>query len=44
MDTFGYVQPVCSAPNFDRPGTATEGRAFCIMMEAAGGTVVRGSA
>jgi rhamnogalacturonyl hydrolase YesR len=35
MDTFGYVQGVCGAPNFDRPGTATEGQAFCIMMEAA---------
>lgn len=36
MDAFGYVQGVCGAPNFDRPGTATEGQAFAIMMEAAG--------
>jgi rhamnogalacturonyl hydrolase YesR len=42
MDSFGYVQGVCGAPNFDRPGTATEGQAFCIMMEAAGGKVARG--
>jgi len=36
MDSFGYVQGVCGAPNFDRPGTSTEGQSFCIMMEAAG--------
>jgi unsaturated rhamnogalacturonyl hydrolase len=36
MDAFGYVQGVCGAPNFDRPGTSTEAQAFCIMMEAAG--------
>jgi rhamnogalacturonyl hydrolase YesR len=36
MDEFGFVQGVCSAPNFDRPGVSTEGQAFCIMMEAAG--------
>jgi unsaturated rhamnogalacturonyl hydrolase len=36
MDAFGYVQDVCGAPSFDRAGTATEGQAFCIMMEAAG--------
>jgi rhamnogalacturonyl hydrolase YesR len=36
MDSYGYVQGVCSAPNFDRPGTSTEGQAFCILMEAAG--------
>jgi len=36
MDAFGFVQGVCSAPNFDRAGTSTEGQAFCIMMEAAG--------
>jgi rhamnogalacturonyl hydrolase YesR len=37
MDGFGFVQGVCSAPNFDRPGVSTEGQAFCIRMEAAGG-------
>jgi len=42
MDAFGYVQGVCGAPNFDHPGTATEGQAFCIMMEAAGGKLARG--
>ena len=42
MDSFGYVQGVCGAPNFDRPGTATEGQAFCILMEAAGGVIARG--
>jgi hypothetical protein len=36
MDAFGYVQGVCGAPNFDLPGTSTEGQSFCIMMEAAG--------
>ena len=37
MDAYGYVQGVCGAPEFDRPGTSTEGQAFCILMEAAGG-------
>jgi len=36
MDQFGYVQHVCGAPDFDRPGTSTEAQAFAIMMEAAG--------
>jgi len=36
MDAFGYVQGVCGAPGFNRPGTSTEGQSFCIMMEAAG--------
>ncbi len=36
IDEFGFVQGVCSAPTFDRPGVSTEGQAFCIMMEAAG--------
>jgi rhamnogalacturonyl hydrolase YesR len=35
VDTFGLVQGVCGAPNFDRPGTATEGQAFFLLMEAA---------
>jgi len=30
------VQGVCGAPNFDQPGTSTEGQSFSIMMEAAG--------
>ena len=36
MDEYGFVQGVCGAPNFDQPGTSTEGQSFCIMMEAAG--------
>ena len=36
MDAFGFVQGVCGAPNFDRPGTSTEAQAFCILMETAG--------
>lgn len=36
MDSDGFVQGVCSAPDFNRPGTSTEGQSFCIMMEAAG--------
>ncbi len=35
VDEFGLVQGVCGAPRFDRPGTATEGQAFFILMEAA---------
>jgi unsaturated rhamnogalacturonyl hydrolase len=35
VDSFGLVQGVCGAPNFDRPGTATEGQAFFLLMEAA---------
>ena len=35
VDRFGFVQGVCGSPNFDRPGTATEGQAFCLMMGGA---------
>ena len=35
VDEFGLVQGVCGAPNFDRSGTATEGQAFFLLMEAA---------
>ena len=35
VDSFGLVQGVCGAPNFNRPGTATEGQAFFLLMEAA---------
>jgi unsaturated rhamnogalacturonyl hydrolase len=35
VDAFGLVQGVCGAPNFDRPGTATEGQALFLLMEAA---------
>ena len=35
VDSFGLVQGVCGAPNFNKSGTATEGQAFFILMEAA---------
>ena len=35
VDDDGYVQGVCAAPSFDRPGTAPEGQAFFLLMEAA---------
>jgi unsaturated rhamnogalacturonyl hydrolase len=37
VDEYGLVQGVCSAPRFDRPGTAPEGQAFFLLMEAAYG-------
>jgi rhamnogalacturonyl hydrolase YesR len=36
MDAEGFVQGVCGAPEFDRPGISTEAQAFAILMEAAG--------
>ena len=35
VDAFGFVQGVCAAPAFDRAGTAPEGQAFFLLMEAA---------
>jgi unsaturated rhamnogalacturonyl hydrolase len=35
VDELGFVQGVCGAPRFDSPGTAAEGQAFHILMEAA---------
>jgi rhamnogalacturonyl hydrolase YesR len=35
VDNFGFVQGVCGAPAFDRAGTAPEGQAFFLLMEAA---------
>ena len=35
VDGFGLVQGVCGSPNFDSPGTACEGQAFFLLMEAA---------
>ncbi len=35
VDQYGLVQDVCGAPNFSSPGTATEGQAFFLLMEAA---------
>jgi unsaturated rhamnogalacturonyl hydrolase len=35
VDGLGLVQGVCGSPEFDHPGTATEGQAFFILMEVA---------
>jgi unsaturated rhamnogalacturonyl hydrolase len=35
VDDNGYVQGVCGAPFFDKPGRAAEGQAFFLLMEAA---------
>ncbi len=35
IDELGLVQGVCGSPEFDHPGTATEGQAFSILMEVA---------
>lgn len=35
VDKYGLVQGVCGAPNFNKAGTATEGQAFFLLMEAA---------
>jgi len=35
VDKFGLVQGVCGAPYFDHSGTAPEGQAFFLLMEAA---------
>jgi unsaturated rhamnogalacturonyl hydrolase len=35
VDKSGFVYEVCGSPNFDHPGTATEGQAFFLLMEAA---------
>jgi rhamnogalacturonyl hydrolase YesR len=35
VDEYGLVQDVCGAPRFNAPGTATEGQAFFLLMEAA---------
>ena len=36
VDADGFVQGVCGAPNFSRPGISAEGQAFFLMMEASG--------
>jgi rhamnogalacturonyl hydrolase YesR len=43
MDSLGYIQGACSAPNFDHPGVSTEAQAFCIMMESAGSKLESGN-
>jgi unsaturated rhamnogalacturonyl hydrolase len=35
MDNDGFIQGVCGAPEFKRPGISAEGQAFFLMMEAA---------
>ena len=35
VDSYGLVQDVCVAPDFDHPGTAPEGQAFFLLLEAA---------
>jgi rhamnogalacturonyl hydrolase YesR len=35
VDDYGLVQGVCGAPHFDHSGTAPEGQAFYLLMEAA---------
>ena len=35
VDASGLVQGVCGSPEFSAPGTATEGQAFFLLMEAA---------
>lgn len=35
VDQEGLVQGVCGSPTFEAPGTATEGQAFFLLMEAA---------
>ena len=34
-DACGFVQPVCGAPTFDKPGVSPEAQAFALLMEAA---------
>lgn len=35
VDEYGLVKDVCSSPTFNEPGTAVEGQAFFLLMEAA---------
>jgi len=35
VDQYGLVQGVCGSPHFDHAGTAAEGQAFFLLMEAA---------
>jgi rhamnogalacturonyl hydrolase YesR len=35
VDERGFVQDICGSPDFDHPGTAAEGQAFFLRMEAA---------
>jgi unsaturated rhamnogalacturonyl hydrolase len=40
VDQYGLVQGVCGAPFFDKSGTAPEGQAFFLLMEAAAKKIV----
>lgn len=33
QDEFGFIQNVCGAPTFDKPGVSPEGQAFFLLME-----------
>jgi rhamnogalacturonyl hydrolase YesR len=41
VDKDGFVQGVCGAPDFFKPGISAEGQAFFLMMEAAAGKLHR---
>ncbi len=41
VDEFGLVQEVCGSPHFDHSGTAPEGQAFFLLMEAAANAISR---
>jgi rhamnogalacturonyl hydrolase YesR len=44
VDADGFVQGVCGAPNFARPGISAEGQSFFLMMEAAAAKLGPGTA
>lgn len=39
QNPFGFVENVCGAPTFDKPGISPEGQAFFLLMENAAGKV-----
>jgi hypothetical protein len=41
VDSDGFVQGVCGAPDFRSPGISAEGQAFFLMMSAAAGKLHR---
>jgi unsaturated rhamnogalacturonyl hydrolase len=41
VDAWGFVQGVCAAPGFNRPGISAEGQSFFLLMEAGAGKVNR---
>ena len=41
VDRYGFVQGVCGAPDFNKPGISAEGQAFFLMMEAAKGKLLQ---